>query len=384
MEKDATIVISKSAVRKSFAFLLIGGFIALATAGLHLRASSNDAADVRRLPVAVETVQRQPSYQVNEYYAGRVEARQTVNLSFEQAGKIAAVMVDEGDFVAEGALIARLDTDLLEASRAQTQAAVDRIASQVKLAKLTETRQKQLFEQGHSTEQRYDEARLNREALEAQVSETKAALKTIDINIEKSSLYAPFDAQVGARLVDTGAVRDAGMTIVTLLESKVQQARISVPTDRVEAMKTAETLFVSYRGTPIPAKISAIRADVNQTTRTQDVLLDILPENSVPFGELVELALPETRVQQGYWVPVEALIEGKKGLWNIFAVEEGDEGNRIARRAVEVIYAETSRVYVTANIGEQARLVASGTHRVVPGQYVDVISDTETVTNGGQ
>lgn len=384
MEKDATIVISKSAVRKSFVILLIGGFIALATAGLHLRASSNDADDVRRVPVAVETVQRQPSYQVNEFYAGRVEARQTVNLSFEQAGKIAAVVVDEGDFVAKGALIAKLDTDLLEASRDQTQAAVNRIASQVKLAKLTETRQKQLFEQGHSTEQRYDEARLNREALEAQVNETKAALKTIDINIAKSSLYAPFDAQVGARIVDTGAVRDAGMTIVTLLESKVQQARISVPTDRVEAMKAAETLSVTYRGTPISAKISAIRADVNQTTRTQDVLLNILPETPIPFGELVELALPETRIQQGYWVPVEALVEGKKGLWNIFSIEKGDEGDRVARRAVEVIFAETSRVYVTANIGEQASLVANGTHRVVPGQYVDVMTDAGTAMGEGQ
>lgn len=377
MEKEASITISKATIRKALAFLLIAGFIAFATMGLHWRAASGDTPDMRLVPVAVETVTQQPSYQVSEFYAGRVEARQRVNLAFEQAGKIAAMYVDEGEFVKAGDLIAKLDVDLLEASRDQTRSAIVRIRSQVELAKLTEERQKTLFEQGHSSEQRYDESRFNREALTAQLAETEAALRTIEINIEKSSLYAPFDAQVGARSVDTGAVRDAGMAIVTLLETSVQQARISVPTSRIEAMKIAENLSVSYHGEPISATILAIRADVNQVTRTQDVILTIAPENPIPFGELVELALPETRIQQGYWLPVEALVEGKKGLWNIFAVENDGSGDRVVRRAVEVIFAETGRVFVTANIGSEARLVASGTHRVVPGQYIDAMSTGE-------
>lgn len=373
MEKEAAIVISKATIRKALAFLSIGGFIVLATMGLHWRAASGDTPEMRLVPVDVQVVQQQPNYQVNEFYAGRVEARQRVDLAFEQPGKVAAIYVDEGDFVNAGDLIAKLDTDLLEASRDQTRSTIVRIKSQVELAKLTEARQKTLFEQGHSSEQRYDEARFNREALAAQLAETEAALRTIEINIEKSSLFAPFDAQVGRRSVDTGGVRDAGMAIVTLLETTVQQVRISVPTSRISAMKNAESLSVSYRGTPITATIAAIRADVNQATRTQDVLMDIASESPIPFGELVELALPETRVQQGYWLPVEALVEGKKGLWNIFAVENDGSGDRVIRRAVEVIYAETGRVFVTANIGPDARLVASGTHRVVPGQYVDAM-----------
>lgn len=378
MEKEAAIIISRNAVKKALAFLSISGFIIFATVGLHWRAASGDVPDMRLVPVDVATVERQASYKVQEFFAGRVEARQTVNLAFEQAGKLEAIYVDEGDFVKTGDLIAKLDTALLEASRDQTRSAVERISAQVELAKLTEARQKELFEQGHSPEQRYDEARLNREALEAQVGETKAALRTIEINIEKSSLFAPFDAQVGARSVDTGGVRDAGMAIVTLLETTVQRARISVPTSRIAAMQALDTLAVTYRETPISAKISAVRADVNQATRTQDVLLDVETETPIPFGELVELALPETRYEQGYWIPVEALVEGKKGLWNIFAVERDETGDKVARRAVEIIFAETGRVFVTGNIGAAATLVANGTHRVVPGQYVQMMSGEES------
>ena len=374
MDKNNAVVISKASVKKIAAFLGILGFILLATAGLHLRAATGQVADKRLLPVAVEKIERTNSYLVREFYTGRVEARQIVDLAFERAGKLAAIYVEEGDIVKQGAIIALLDTALLEASRDQTAASVARISAQVDLAKLTEIRQKGLFEQGHSSEQRFDDARLNRKALAAQLLETEAALKTIEINIEKSTLTAPFDAQVGSRSADTGSVRDAGMVIVTLRETTAQQARISLPTDRVSALSVMKNIELSYQGKSIAAHISSVRADVNQATRTQDVLLSIHSTSPIPFGELVELELPESRAHTGYWVPVEALVEGKKGLWTVFAIEADEKGNLVTRRAIEVIHAETSRVYVTADLGETATIVSAGTHRVVPGQYISPVN----------
>lgn len=374
MSNDTAFVVTKKGLRRVAAFAGITLFIVGTTAGLHIRAASDEVADQRLLPVAVETAVRQETYDVRQFFTGRVEARQSVNLAFEQAGKIAEILVDEGDYVAEGDLIARLDTALLEASRDQTRAAVDRFKAQIELSRLTEARQKTLFEQGHSTGQRYDEARLNTEALEAQLAETEAALKSIEINIEKASLYAPFDAQVGARSADTGSVRDVGMAIVSLLETTVQQARVSLPTDKINALRALDTINVSYRGEPVPATLSAIRADVNQRTRTQDVLLTIRPSQAIAFGELVELELPETRTRAGYWVPIEALVEGRKGLWDLFAVEASEDGEIVTRRAVEVIHAETGRVFVNANLGDAGRYVATGTHRVVPGQLIEAVA----------
>ncbi len=370
MAQSNVVIISKASLKRAIAFLGILGFILLATAALHMRAATGQVTDTRLLPVAVEEIERTNSYLVREFYTGRVEARQTVDLAFERPGKLAAVYVDEGDLVKQGAIIALLDTALLEASRDQTAASVARISAQLDLAKLTEARQKGLFEQGHSSEQRYDEARLNRQALKAQLLEMQAALKTIEINIKKSTLTAPFDAQVGARSADTGSVRDAGMAIVTLLETSAQQARISLPSSRISAVSQMENIELVYHGKLVAAHISSVRADVNQATRTQDVLLNIQPVSPIPFGELVELELPESRYHIGYWVPVEALVEGKKGLWTVFAVEAGENGNLVTRRAIEVIHAETSRVYVTADLGDTATIVSAGTHRVVPGQYI--------------
>lgn len=370
MEKDTAVVVSKKSLRRAFYLIGILGFIIMATYGLHMRAASGQIANVRLLPVATQEIGLTDSYQVREYYTGRVEARQVVNLAFERAGKLAKILVDEGDLVKQGEVVARMDTALLEASRDQTAAAVQRILAQVELAKLTTKRQKGLFEQGHNSEQRYDDARLNLQALQAQLQETQAALQSININIEKSTLVAPFDAQVGARNADTGSVRDAGMAIVTLLETSNQQARISLPTKRISVLTQLDTVQLSYQGQQVAAQIASVRADVNQATRTQDVLLNIQSVTPIAFGELVELELVDNRYHSGYWVPVEALVEGKKGLWNVFAVVQDGNGSLVTRRSVEVIHAETSRVYVTADLGDAATLVSAGTHRVVPGQYI--------------
>jgi RND family efflux transporter MFP subunit len=350
------ILVSKTTFLRILAFIGIAGFIALATSALYIRSAVSQDTSSKPLSVAVKVITRQSQYSVNDYFTGRVEPYQTVDLAFEQPGKVASVLVDEGDRVQKGAIIATMDTQLLEASRTQTTAALHRVKAQLDLAILTESRQKKLWEQGHSTEQRYDEARLNTVALQAQLSETEASLQT-----------------VGRRMADVGGVLNAGMVVVTLLENNTQQARISLPTSRASMLKLGQSVSMVYNGITIKALVAAIRTDLNQSTRTQDIIFNIQSETPIPFGELVDLVLVDTRLDAGYWVPTEALVEGSKGLWNIFVIESRDGVERIARRSIEVIHAETSRIYISANLGDQSLVVASGTHRVVPGQSVTTI-----------
>ena len=59
------------------------------------------------------------------------------------------------------------------------------------------------------------------------------------------------------------------------------------------------------------------------------------------------------------------------------------EAFRIAPRFVEVIYEESDRVFVSGNVDDEARVVADGLHRVVPGQLVRLGSSAEApVTDG--
>lgn len=364
------VTISRRTLSTVAALLGVAGFIMLATMLLYQRAAISEPSEPFILPVSVALVSQQSSYSATEYYAGRVEALRDVNLAFEQPGKVTELFVDEGAVVQKDEKLASQDTLILEASREQTSASVDRIKTQLELAELTEARRKQLFEQGHVNEQQYDEARLNTQTLQAQLKEVQAALESIDVNIEKSILYAPFDGVIGQRFVDEGGVINAGAPVLNLQEQGIQLARISMPTSRASQMDIGALAKISIGERLLEAKVYAVRADVNPQTRTQDVLYQLPANSGVAIGALVELSYEATRTRDGYWMPAEALVEGNKGLWNIFEIVAKDGAYVVERRSVEIIHAETGQVFVAANMGDESNIVRNGTHRIVPGQKV--------------
>ena len=83
-------------------------------------------------------VKLQDSYIMQRAYAGRVQARRESVLGFESAGRLARVRLDEGATVAQGELIAELDTERLPQVGGQllpaTAPAADRIADMDRIA----------------------------------------------------------------------------------------------------------------------------------------------------------------------------------------------------------------------------------------------------------
>lgn len=136
-------------------------------------------------PVGVMTVraERVESYAVTRRFVGIVEPVRTTQLAFELPGVIERVHSDEGDFVAKGALIAEIDTALLEADRARFAASIAALDARLELARRTLARQSELNARGFASEQRLDEAALTEAELVARIAEAKAALVNVDVRI---------------------------------------------------------------------------------------------------------------------------------------------------------------------------------------------------------
>ena len=93
--------------------------------------------------------------------------------------------------------------------------------------------------------------------------------------------------------------------------------------------------------------------------------------NTPPFGEVVELAVPREVAADGAWVPLSALSEGPKGLWQVLTVIENDSGDlQVGREAVDILHVAGSRAYVRGTLADGMRIVVSGSNRVVPGEPV--------------
>ncbi|MEM8850492.1 MAG: biotin/lipoyl-binding protein, partial [Pseudomonadota bacterium] len=111
-------------------------------------------------PVTIRRIEMQDSHEVTRRFSGQVEARQDTDLAFERSGTIAQILVREGDVVAEGQPIARLDIRLLQAERARLEASRAAMVAQIELAQRTNDRQAELRERGFATDQRVDDTSL--------------------------------------------------------------------------------------------------------------------------------------------------------------------------------------------------------------------------------
>lgn len=112
------------------------------------------------MPVGVMEVEIEPGYAATRTFTGQIEAAATTDLGFELGGRITRVLVDEGDRVAAGEVLALLDTSALGPERAALEAELAALGADAELARLTLVRNDRLTERGFWSVATHDDARL--------------------------------------------------------------------------------------------------------------------------------------------------------------------------------------------------------------------------------
>jgi RND family efflux transporter MFP subunit len=317
-------------------------------------------------------LQHQASYTVNRLFVGQAAASQQVSLGFELSGTLLQVLVDEGDSVQQGQLLASLDTRLLRSRQQQLDAGSAEIIAQTRLSQLELNRQQKLLKQGFAAEQRIDELIAEQAVLTAKKLNLQAQQAELDIRIAQSSLYAPYAGKVSQRLLDDGAVVSAGQRVLQVLAQANNQAEVGVPAQFVNGLQLGERLSLKLNNTDISAELVAIGNSLNTASQTVSLRLALPADAAAADGELLYLVLPEVRQQAGFWVATGALTTGVRGLWNVLVmVPEADSGHyRLEARSVDVLHMEGNRAYIKGAINNGETVVASGTQRFAIGQIV--------------
>ncbi len=356
--------------------ILLGTVATIGLAGLLVVSGSDVIAEraaaapseVERAAVSVETVaiKLQETFEISTTYRGAVESGRFVSLGFETGGTIAEIQVDEGDLVAKGDRLAALDTDRLDAQRAAEVAARDALIAQVELAKRTADRQRELKARDFASDQRLDEAELTHARLQAEVRRAEAAIAATDVAIEKSVIYAPFDARVGERQTDEGSRVAGGQAVLNLFEATEPRFRVGVPEDVANALQVDTDWSVDFGPYAVPATLLRKRGDIDPATRTRDLIFALPSEVSESEGALGAVTLARNIQTEGAWVPTTVLSEGVKGLWTIFVIKDGTA----VREAVELIHTDGSRAFVRGHFKDGDLVVAYGAHRIATGQSV--------------
>jgi RND family efflux transporter MFP subunit len=353
--------------------VVFGGAAAAGLAGYAMIADQASLAEGPTAPVtsvAVMTVVPSDGYTVTRRFTGQVEAVAQTDLAFELGGRITEVLVDEGDLVAAGAVLARLDTSALIPERAAFEAELAAMAADAELARLTLARNDALTERGFRSVAALDDARLTLARAEAGMAAVRAQIAGVDVRLDKSVLVAPFAARIGTRLADPGQTVAAGQPVLVLFDAGPAQARVGLPPDLAAGLSAGDAVQVEAGGAVHDAHIRQVRPDLDPGTRSRSVVLSMPGAAAPVLGETVALILTQTVAEPGFWAPLSALREGVRGSWSVMAVEATPEGDRTVPAAVEVIHSDGTQVFLRGSLPPGARIVAQAPDRVAPGQII--------------
>ncbi|AZV77034.1 efflux RND transporter periplasmic adaptor subunit [Parasedimentitalea marina] len=367
--------------RRSLLALFFIGTLVLGTTVIHQRAAEGRTQDITgaaAIPVTSARIQIIDHYQVFEHFVGRLEPAQRADTSFEHGGLITDIFTDEGQHVEKGAIIARLDIQILQTELDRLHGQLQHVTAQVELARLTEQRQINLQVKGHVSDQRADEARLKTKAFDGQRIALLASVHRIELDLEKSLLRAPFSGIVGRRHVDVGTVVQGGTPVLEILETSAPRARIGIAPEAAKALHIGQQIDLSADGSSLAGRISAIRLDMSTQTRSVSVLVDLEARKNVQFGNTIRFRLARDIPETGAWLQISALSEGYKGTWTTLTLKPTDTDGQyqVGQEAVEIIHTNGQQAFVRGTLTDGQRIITSGRNRVIPGQTVS-LAETE-------
>lgn len=343
------------------------------TAALQARFAMGEKPSPRTpLTVAAIDYKVQNAYQREVSYLGLITAGRKANLGFEIAGTVAELPWREGSPVAKGELIAQLDDASLQASYSATSADLEQARSELELAKLKAKRQSDLRESGAVSREAFDETRIRAKAMSSRVEAVNSRLRAIEIQIEKASLRAPYAGVIADRYLHEGSVVNPGTQVVRFIETAGREANIGVAVTKAKALVVGNVYTLKLRGESFSSPLLSVRPDVDPITRVTTAVFAIPANIEAVDGEPVTLTLAEAVTTSGGWLPIAALLEGSRGLWNVLRLEQTPRGTVTVREAVEVLEIQGDRAYVTGTLADGSRVVANGVHRTTPGTLVSI------------
>src|SRR5256885_3596036 len=152
-----------------------------------LGCSRKGAGGPSRVPVTVARAeQRAVPYEI--VATGTVEPRQSVAVQSQVTGVVTRVAFREGDEVAVGDVLFRIDDRPFQAALNQAQAALARDAAQAQNAALEAQRYAELVKQDYVTKSDYDAKRATAEALTAALRADSAAVANAQLNLEWATI----------------------------------------------------------------------------------------------------------------------------------------------------------------------------------------------------
>ena len=294
---------------------------------------------------------------------GTLRADEAVTIRPEIAGRVVEFRFSEGQAVARGTVLVKLDQAELAAVLASSTA-------QTQLDKQRLERSEDLFKKSFISQQALDEARSNYSRSLAKQNEDAAKLA-------KTEMRASFAGVAGLRQVSEGQYVAAGTDIVRL--EKIDQLKVDfrIPESFAGKLKQGQPIKVlldAYPDDAFSGTVFAIEPAVDEQTRT--VLLRARVANAglkLRPGMFTRVQVQIGVREKAIWIPEAAIVPRGQDITVYRVVAGPDGGGTVEVVRVQVGARKVGEVEIVKGLAAGDMVVTEGTQKVGAGSAVSLI-----------
>jgi membrane fusion protein (multidrug efflux system) len=283
---------------------------------------------------------------------GSLRSNESVVIAPEIAGRLDAILVEEGQRVTEGTLVAKLDQSVYQAELAQATASLE-------LSKADVERARSMQQKDVASLQTVQQA-------ESRLRANTAAIALAQAQLAKTEIYAPFDGILGLRRVSVGDYLEAGDEIINLEQVDPLKVDFRIPETYFSIAKVGQTIQIlvdALPGETFEGRIYAIDPLIDREGRSILIRAEV-PNASDRLrpGLFVSIDLVYDARENAVLVPEQAIVPiGRKSY--VFRVVEG----KAAQTEVELGIRQGGRVEVTKGLAAGDTVVTAGQLKIADG-----------------
>ena len=291
-------------------------------------------------------------------YVGIVEERQGTAVSFTGMGLVKRVLVNEGQFVGRGQLIAEMDDTQARNLLSGTEAAMNQANDAL-------SRYKMLHDNGSLPEVQWVE-------IQSKVAQAKSQYEVARKNLADCRLVAPVSGIIGKKLVGAGETAMPSQAVVTILDISSVKVKVSVPEAEISAINASTPSSINVEAAQKQVRGGKIEKGVqaDALTHTYDVRINVQNSDrkllpgmvaSVRFisegsQSITGMSLPVTAVQKA--------ADGSQFVWTVAA------DSTAHRSKVTIGNTHGNHVAITGGLNMGQRVVTEGYQKLSEGTKV--------------
>jgi len=334
----------------------------------------------RPTPVSLATVGT-ADIRVQVPAIGSVVPRNQVVVRTRVDGPLLEVAFTEGQAVAAGAVLARIDPEPFKAALAQAQGQLARDAALLKNAQLDLERYQGLLAQDSIAKQQVDtQAALVRQ-YQGTVQADEAAVKSAALQLSYTTIRAPIAGRAGLRAVDPGNIVKASDAagLVTIAQLSPITAVFAVPEDRLPAilqrLRARQPLAVEAWDRDLKTRLAegrllAVDSLIDSATGTVKLKAEYANRDGSLFpNQFVNVRLLLDTLRGVVAVPTAAVQQGAKGS---YVYRLGADGT-VAAVPVKLGPADGPLAAVEEGLAAGDRVVVDGLDKLKDGAKVEAI-----------